>query len=295
MDPTTTPSRELDDTLALLRQLVAFDTTSRVSNLDLIDFAEAHLARHGIASLRVSDAGGTKANLYATIGPTDRGGVLLAGHTDVVPAEGPGWTTPPFTLDARHGRLYGRGSADMKGFIACVLAMVPAFASAGLHTPIHLALTFDEEIGCVGVRRLLDVLALMPVRPRMGIVGEPTSMRVVCEHKGKVALRVRVRGREAHSSRPPAGVNAVAHAARLIAFIGELAEDKRRHGPFDPLYEVPYTTLHVGVVRGGSALNVVPAECSFDFEIRHLPGEAPDALLERIGRYADDTLLPTMR
>jgi acetylornithine deacetylase len=183
----------------------------------------------------------------------------------------------------------------MKGFIACVLAMVPAFVSARLHTPIHVALTFDEEIGCVGVRRLLDVLAPMPVRPRMGIVGEPTSMRVVCEHKGKQALRVCIRGREAHSSRPTAGVNAVAYAAQLMAFIGELAAQKQRNGPFDPLYEVPYTTLHVGTVRGGSALNVVPAECSFDFEIRHLPGEAPGALLERICRHADEVLLPAMR
>jgi acetylornithine deacetylase len=283
------------ESLTLLETLVGLDTTSRNSNLKLIQFIRSYLASYGVASRIVEDETGTKANLYATIGPTDRPGVMLTGHTDVVPVDGQSWQSAPFTLSVRDGRAYGRGSADMKGFIASVLAAVPQLAAAQLHTPVHLAFTYDEEIGCIGVRRLLDVLGGLPVLPAMGIVGEPTMMRVVAAHKGKVAFRVTVRGREGHSSNPPAGVNAVEYAAELVAFISKLARQRQAEGPFDALYEVPYTTLHVGTIKGGSALNIIPAECVFDFEIRHLPEDNPAELVAAIRDYAARELEPQMQ
>ena len=277
-------------TLSLLETLVAFDTTSRLSNLALIHHVRDYLAGFGIESTLVEDATGKKANLYATIGPKDRPGVMLAGHTDVVPVDGQTWQSPAFALDVREERAYGRGSADMKGFIASVLAAVPALTSRPLHTPVHIALTYDEEIGCIGVRRLLDVLGDISTLPAMCIVGEPTTMRVVAEHKGKAAFRVKVTGLEGHSSNPPKGVNAVTNAARLVAFIDQLARKKVQHGPFDPLYEVPYTTLHVGTISGGTALNIIPAECTFDFEIRYLPADNPAELINEIKGYANALL-----
>lgn len=286
---------EQHSSLGLLQTLVGFDTVSQHSNLALIHFVRDYLAQYGIASQLVGNEEGTKANLYATIGPTDRGGVMLAGHTDVVPVAGQHWSSDPFHLTVRDGRVYGRGAADMKGFIASVLAAVPALAAARLHTPVHIALTYDEEIGCIGVRRLLDVLGGLPVLPQMAIVGEPTLMRLVAAHKGKVAYRVRLRGKEGHSSNPAAGVNAVEYAAELITFIRQLARERVASGPFDPLYEVPYTTLHVGKMQGGTALNIIPAESAFEFEIRHLPEDDPEPLLHAIFSHARERLLPAMR
>ena len=201
----------------------------------------------------------------------------------------------PFQLDRRDGRLYGRGSADMKGFIASALAAVPRFVSLPLHTPIHLAFTCDEELGCIGLRELLDDSASLPVTAAMGVVGEPTSMRLVSEHKGKIAMRVEVRGQAGHSSNPSAGVNAVEYASELIAFIRRLNQQKQVRGPFDPQYEVPHTTLHVGSVHGGTVLNIIPAECSFEFEIRYLPRDPAQPILDRIRRFAADELEPAMR
>ena len=243
----------------------------------------------------MEDRSRTKATLFATIGPADRPGFLLAGHTDVVPVDGQKWTTDPFQLERRDGRLYGRGSADMKGFIASVLAAVPRFQRQPLHTPIHLAFTHDEELGCIGLRQLLDDSGGLPVQARMGIVGEPTSMRLVVAHKGKVAFRVVVRGQEGHSSNPAAGVNAVEYAAELIAFIHRLNQRKQLHGPFDPQYEVPHTTLHVGTVHGGTALNIIPGECVFDFEIRYLPEDPAEPIIEQIRRFATDEIEPEMK
>jgi len=274
------------ESLTLLNTLVGFDTTSRLSNLQLIRFVKNYLAGFGIPCRIVESEDGNKANLYATIGPTDRPGVMLAGHTDVVPVDGQSWSSDPFRLDVRDERAYGRGSADMKGFIASVLAQVPQLARSQLHTPLHLAFTYDEEIGCIGVRRLLDVLGGLPVLPAMGIIGEPTRMQLVAEHKGKTAWRVSARGREGHSSNPAAGVNAVEYAAELVSFIRSLARRRRQHGPFDPLYEVPYSTLHVGTMQGGTALNIIPARCHFDFEIRHLPADDPQPLLDAIRQHA---------
>ena len=283
------------ESLTLLNTLIGFDTTSRLSNLQLIRFVKNYLAGYGISSHIVENEDGSKANLYATIGPTDRPGVMLAGHTDVVPVDGQTWLSDPFALDVRDERAYGRGTADMKGFIACVLAQVPQLAQSQLHTPVHLAFTYDEEIGCIGVRRLLEVLGGLPVLPAMGIIGEPTQMKLVAAHKGKTAWRVTARGHEGHSSNPTAGVNAVEYAAELVSFIRSLARQRRQHGPFDPLYEVPYSTLHVGTMQGGTALNIIPAHCQFDFEIRHLPEEPPQTLLDAIRQHALEVLQPEMQ
>lgn len=286
---------ETCDSETILAELISFDTTSRLSNLELIHFIQDYLARHGVDCRLMEDRSHTKANLFASIGPAGRPGFLLAGHTDVVPVDGQKWTTDPFQLRRREGRLYGRGSADMKGFIAAVLAAVPRFLRLPLHTQIHLGFTCDEEIGCIGLRDLLEDSGSLPVTAAMGIVGEPTSMRLVGEHKGKVAFRVQVRGQEGHSSNPSAGVNAVEYAAELIAFIRRLNERKKLQGPFDPQYETPHTTLHVGSVHGGTVLNIVPAECVFEFEIRYLPEEAAQPIAECIRQFAADELEPAMK
>ena len=279
----------------LLAKLISFDTTSRLSNLELIRFVRDYLAKQGVDSQVIDNRSHNKATLFASIGPAERPGFLLAGHTDVVPVDGQEWRTDPFQLDLREGRLYGRGSADMKGFIASALAAVPQFVSLPLHTPIHLAFTCDEELGCIGLRELLDDAGNLPVTAAMGVVGEPTSMRVVSEHKGKVAMRVEVRGQAGHSSNPAAGVNAVEYASELIAFIRRLNQQKQREGPFDTQYEVPHTTLHVGSVHGGTVLNIVPPECTFEFEIRYLPEDPAPPILERIRRFAADELEPPMK
>ena len=281
--------------MSILADLIGFDTTSRNSNLELIRYVEDYLSQHGVQSTLVHDDSGHKANLYATIGPAELGGVMLSGHTDVVPVDGQRWASDPFVLERIDDKVFGRGSADMKGFIACVLERVPEMVAASLATPIHIALSYDEEVGCIGVRRLLDLMEKMPVVPSMAIIGEPTNMEIVVAHKGKRGIRVNVRGASAHSAYPTEGVNAIEVAAQLIAHISEVQQDIEKNGPFDPGYRVPHTTLHVGTVRGGTALNIVPNECSFDFEIRHLPEHEIDPLIDTVQRYARDNLEPTMR
>jgi len=281
--------------MSILADLIGFDTTSRNSNLELIRYVEDYLSQHGVQSTLVHDDSGHKANLYATIGPAELGGVMLSGHTDVVPVDGQRWASDPFVLERIDDKVFGRGSADMKGFIACVLEWVPEMVAASLATPIHIALSYDEEVGCIGVRRLLDLMEKMPVVPSMAIIGEPTNMEIVVAHKGKRGIRVNVRGASAHSAYPTEGVNAIEVAAQLIAHISEVQQDIEKNGPFDPGYRVPHTTLHVGTVRGGTALNIVPNECSFDFEIRHLPEHEIDPLIDTVQRYARDNLEPTMR
>ena len=281
--------------MSILADLIGFDTTSRNSNLELIRYVEDYLSQHGVQSTLVHDDSGHKANLYATIGPAELGGVMLSGHTDVVPVDGQRWASDPFVLEPIDDKVFGRGSADMKGFIACVLEWVPEMVAASLTTPIHIALSYDEEVGCIGVRRLLDLMEEMPVVPSMAIIGEPTNMEIVVAHKGKRGIRVNVRGASAHSAYPTEGVNAIEVVAQLIAHISEVQQDIEKNGPFDPGYRVPHTTLHVGTVRGGTALNIVPNECSFDFEIRHLPEHEIDPLIDTVQRYARDNLEPTMR
>ena len=276
--------------IELLKALVGFDTTSYNSNLNLIDFIQSYLLSYGVESTLIHDESGKKANLYATIGRIDVGGVMLSGHTDVVPVEGQEWNSDPFSLKEFDGNLYGRGSADMKGFIALVLSRIPEMVSNELKQPIHLAFSYDEEIGCVGVQRMLDLLEHQPIKPSCCIIGEPTSMEVVIGHKGKHASRVKVKGHACHSGQSPFGVNAVDFAAELIVYIRKLAREKAENGPFDMDYDVPYSTLHTGVIKGGTALNIVPNFCQFDFEIRHLYEENPKHLLDKIETYSKENL-----
>jgi len=280
--------------IEMIRKLVSFDTTSRDSNLALIDFVRGYLAEFGVASELFFDAEKRKANLFATLGPKDRGGVMLSGHTDVVPVDGQEWSSDPFSIVEREGKLYGRGTSDMKSFVAVALAMVPDFLARELKTPIHLALSYDEEIGCVGVRGMIAEIAHRPVRPRLCIVGEPTLMQPVIAHKGKISVRCSVRGRESHSALTHLGVNAVEAAAEIIAYLKGMARRRRDHGPFDRQFSPPYTTIHTGTVHGGTALNIVPRDCEFVFEFRTLPGDPPEPLLEEVKRFAAG-LVPEMQ
>ena len=280
---------------AMIERLIAFDTTSRNSNLELIHDVRDYLAGLGVTSELVFEEERRKANLYATLGPTDRGGIALSGHTDVVPIDGQDWSSDPWTVTERDGRLYGRGTCDMKSFIAVALAYAPKFLEQNLETPIHFCFSFDEEIGCVGVRYLLDQLAAREVRPAACIIGEPTDMKVVNAHKGKFSMRCHVRGHECHSSLAPKGVNAVEMAARLVARLSDMARRKAERGPFDEAYDVPYTTIHTGVIEGGTALNIVPKDCAFEFEFRNLPEDDTAELLSEIRSYAHDELEPAMK
>ena len=260
----------------MLERLVAFPTVSRESNLPLIDFVEDYLRGHGIDCHRVMDDEGTKANLYALVGPAEPGGVVLSAHTDVVPVDGQPWSTDPFTLTEKDGRLYGRGSCDMKGFAAVALAAVPRALAAGLRRPIQLALSYDEEVGMWGAKRLVPAMAgAMP--PAAGvIVGEPTNMQVVTGHKGGLMLLTHVRGFEVHSSIVHTGVSAIFNAARLVTWLEEQMEANRREAEAtgaNPLYDPPYTTLHVGLLEGGTARNIVARDCTFSTDIRMVPGE----------------------
>ncbi len=270
-----------------LAKLIAFPTVSCESNLDLISYIQDVLKKLGIASTLVHNEEHTKANLWATIGPADVAGVALSAHTDVVPVVGQYWTSDPFVLSRRDGNLYGRGSADMKGFIACCLAMAENAVLCPLKTPIHFAFSYDEEIGCIGVRRLLNILKTLPIRPRFCIVGEPTMLQVVTAHKGKLGYRVTAHGLEAHSSLAPIGVNAIYMVSDLIAEIRRIQADLAAHGVRDGDYEVAYTTLHVGKISGGVALNIVPNEANFDFEIRYLPQDDGEAIAARIREAAE--------
>jgi acetylornithine deacetylase len=278
----------------MIERLVAFDTTSRESNLALIEFVRDYLDRWRVKSELVYDETRRKANLFSTIGPTDQGGVMLAGHSDVVPVDGQDWTSEPFKLEPRGDRLYARGSADMKSFIAVMLAKVPEFVTRSLAVPIHLALTYDEEVGCLGVRSLVAALAPRAVKPRLCIIGEPTMMQPVVAHKGSRRLRCHIHGHEAHSSLTHKGVNAIEAAAAVITHIKSIARGKRDAGPFDPAFDPPYTTLQTGVIAGGTAVNIVPRECRFDFEMRHLPVDDPNVIVDDVKRFAA-SLLPEMQ
>ncbi|HML27700.1 MAG TPA: acetylornithine deacetylase [Hyphomicrobium sp.] len=277
----------------LLARLVAFDTTSYKNNLGLIAFVEDYLSGHGIASRRIISDDGEKSSLYATIGPADEGGVALSGHTDVVPVEGQKWTSDPFTLRSEGGKLYGRGSADMKGFLAATLAAVPDYKKRKLKKPIHLAFSYDEEVGCIGVRPMIAELGKELPKPRMVIVGEPTNMRVVDAHKGPVRWQVDIKGRAAHSSMAHLGVNAVTYATRLIGEL-ERMEQELKQRVIDIRFEPPYSTLQVTKIDGGTATNIVPVSCTFIFDIRALPGLDPDEIETRLRRFAEKRCLPEM-
>jgi acetylornithine deacetylase len=282
----------------LIRTLVGFDTTSRDSNLALIHWVRDWLAGHGVASTLTFDDERRKANLFATLpahdGNADTGGIVLSGHTDVVPVDGQPWDTDPFAATPVGDKVHGRGVTDMKSFSATGLAFVPELLRRGLRQPVHFALSYDEETGCIGVHRLLADIVARGVAPAGCIVGEPTGMQVVVAHKGKKAWRCRVRGFEAHSSLTPMGVNAVQVGCDIVAFLTQKARAFRDRGGFDDAYDVPFTTVHTGVIRGGTAVNIIPRDCHFDFEIRHLPFDDPDAFFADVRTYAE-SLLPEMR
>jgi acetylornithine deacetylase len=275
----STPEQLSERAVAILADLVAFDTTSRHSNLDLIAYVEARLSALGVASRRIGNADGSKANLIATLGPAVEGGVVLSGHTDVVPVDGQPWTSDPFKLTERDGRLYGRGSADMKGFLALALAAAPDFIEGNLGRPVHLAFSYDEEIGCLGARDLVAEIVRKVPRPGIVLVGEPTSMEVVSGHKGISVYRVSVRGREAHSSLTHLGVSANMAAARLMGRLVDLAEDLEHKADTASPFHPPHATLTIGVVHGGTAGNILARECEFLFDLRCPPGLDPDAIL----------------
>jgi len=279
----------------MIERLIGFDTTSRNSNLDLIHDVRDYLKDLGVESHLTFDDDGRKANLYATLGPTDRGGIALSGHTDVVPIDGQEWSSDPWTVLERDGRLYGRGSCDMKGFIAIALAHAPRFLERNIQTPIHLCLSYDEEVGCLGAPKLISWLEQQPVKPRACIVGEPTSMKVIVGHKGKLSCTGRVRGLECHSSLAPKGVNAIQAAAKAIAKLADMAARKAEEGPFDEDYDVSHSTVHCGTIQGGSALNIVPLDCRFEFEFRCLLSDDPGALLAELQDYVREEVEPAMK
>jgi acetylornithine deacetylase len=283
----------LPEAEAVLGRLVAFDTTSHKSNLALIDFVRDYLAGFGIHSTLTPSPDGKKASLFATIGPEERGGVGLSSHSDCVPVEGQSWSNDPFTLSSRDGRLFGRGTCDMKGFLACTLAAVPLFQSRKLSEPIHIIVSYDEEVGCTGVRPLIARLGRDLPRPRAVIVGEPTGMAVIDSHKRIDAYRTVVTGREAHSSMPQLGVNAIAIAAQLICKldrIGTGITEKERDARFDP----PFSTVQVGLIEGGTASNIVPKRCSFRWQVRTLPSADQESVPARFAAHVE-TLLPAMK
>ena len=275
-------------TLSFLRDLIAFPTVSRDPNRALIEYCADYLRSIGAVVEIIAADSGDKANLYATIGPDMVPGVMLSGHTDVVPVDGQLWTKPPFEAVVESGRVYGRGTADMKGFVAAALSCAGIAAQrhlqTPLQTPLHLALSYDEEIGCVGVRSLIDMLAAAPVKPAMCIVGEPTAMAIATGHKGKTAIEAACVGSAAHSALAPQAVNAIHLACDLIAQIRHLQDDMITDGAQDSAYDIPYTTLHAGLITSGVALNIVPDHAVVTFEIRNLAADDPEAILHRLRR-----------
>ena len=281
-------------TQSLLAKLISYPTVSANPNLELITFCADLLKSFGAKVTLLPDETGKKANLFATIGPTDCAGVLLSGHTDVVPVAGQDWTVPPFEMTQSDGKLFGRGAADMKGFVASALMLASKASTMTLKTPLHIALSYDEEIGCVGVRSLIEMLAAAPFRPQFCIVGEPTLMQVATGHKGKTAAKVTTTGHAAHSALAPTGLNAIHMACDMITFLRELQDDLAKNGTQDSDYDVPYSTVHVGTITGGSVLNIVPDRAEFMFEIRNLATDDPALVLARI-EAARDRYLHTLK
>src|SRR5882724_1665530 len=292
LEPELHPSRPSAASRAIIERLIGFKTVSRDPNLGLIEWARDYLQGFGATTRLTYDATGKKANLFATLGDSKKPGLILSGHTDVVPVDGQNWDTDPFVAVERDGKLFARGSADMKGFIGIILAQAPKFVAAlndnRLDAPLHYSLSYDEEIGCVGIRGLIRDLEEHNIRPAGCVVGEPTSMQPIIAHKGTHRFRCRVLGREAHSSYVTHGVNAIDYAARLVVFIRQIADRLAQIEQRDYGFTVPYTTLSTGVIHGGIAANVVPRDCVFQFDMRTLPHTSPDALYQEIRGYAQE-------
>ncbi len=282
-------------TLKILRDLIGFDTTSHLSNLALIEAIQLQFDALDIPYELSFNSNKSKASLFATIGDGSVPGLVLSGHTDVVPVDGQDWSSDPFKLRKVDGKVYGRGTCDMKGFIAVCLSMAETFKHADLPVPIHFAFSYDEEIGCLGVRDLIEELDKRPIKPLACIVGEPTNMQIVSAHKGMFDTLCTVQGCAGHSSLPDKGVNAIVAAARLVGKIQSVAEEIKRKGPFDERFTPPHSTLHVGKISGGTAVNIIPELCEFEFEIRNIPGQDSRQIANKIEDFAKETLLPDMQ
>lgn len=281
--------------LDLIRDLIAFPTVSRDPNRDLLLYVEGYLGKHRVPCDILWTPDGKKGNLWATIGEGHQGGVILSGHSDVVPVDGQEWTSDPFAARVSDGRLYGRGSCDMKGFLGIVLGFVPEMVRRPLKAPIHIAISFDEEVGCLGVRSLVERIAAMAAKPALCIVGEPTNMQVVVGHKGGRSYRVKITGRAAHSSLVPHAVNAIDVAAELVMFLRSIARKWAVQGPYDANFDVTHSTLSTGLIDGGTAINIVPEHCNLVFEFRHLASVDAEAVVRRIEAFIAQELLPSMR
>ena len=285
----------VEGSVALIRDLIAIPTVSRDPNRDLLHYVEAFLARHGVGSEILWNEERTKGNLWATIGPADRPGVILSGHSDVVPVDGQDWSSDPFRLREADGRLYGRGACDMKGFVGIALSLVPDLVRRNLKCPVHLAVSYDEELGCSGVWSMARRLAGLTARPALCIVGEPTSMQMITGHKGGSFHRITVEGLAAHSSLAPHGVNAIEYAAELIRHITEISAELAVSAQRDDDYDVPHSTMSVTTIQGGSAFNIIPGSCAFEIDLRALPQLDTATVLRRIEEHARNVLLPRMR
>lgn len=278
----------------ILSKLISFNTISSNSNMALIDYVSEYLSEFGIKAKVIHDKVEKKANLLAVIGPKDVPGIMLSGHTDVVPVIGQNWDTDPFVMTEKDDKLYGRGTCDMKGFIACVLAKVPDFVNADLKEPIHLAFSYDEETGCTGVHSLVDVVNDMAVKPRACIVGEPTEMKVVNSHKGIRHILTKVYGLENHSS-TDRGVNAVSYASEIVVFLDSLQEEMRGRKPDIEGFDPPYATVHVGRMAGGHVQNITPNYCEVEWDYRPIPGTDEDEIFNRYQEFIETVIIPKMR
>lgn len=272
---------------AMIDRLIAFDTTSRDSNLHLISYVEDYLKGLGVESTLIYNEDRSKANLFATIGPSIEGGVVLSGHTDVVPVDGQNWSTDPFQVAERDGRLFGRGTADMKSFIAVILTLAPEMVRAKLSRPLHFAFSYDEEVGCLGVGSMIDHMSAHVPQPRAVIVGEPTMMKVINAHKGIRSFRTTVTGLEAHSSQQQLGANAIVYASRLIGFLDRCSRQLKERGDPSGRFEPGYTTIQIGTIEGGTAVNIIPHHCSFGWEYRWLPDHDADEIWTRFQEEQD--------
>ncbi len=281
-----------------LKRLVAFDTTSRHSNLELITLIQHWFEKQQISPTLIFNETKTKANLFATLPAYDgnsKGGIILSGHTDVVPVDGQIWDSHPFEAIEREGRIYGRGTCDMKGFIAVLLKLLPEFCTLKLNKPFHFVFSYDEEVGCLGIRPLLAHLEKLELKPEACLIGEPTNMEPVTAHKGRLLYRCKIHGAASHSSLTNKGCNAIEHAAQLITYLRSLAEEFKQKGPFDQDFDVPFTTLTTNMINGGSAYNIIPEWCEFAFELRHLPTIKPQEISARIEHYIHNQLLPCLK
>lgn len=286
------------DTIGWLKQLVAFDTTSRNSNLQLIELIQNWFLQHQLSPQLIYNDTKSKANLFVTLPAFDgntKGGLILSGHTDTVPIDDQAWNTNPFEASERHGRIYGRGTCDMKGFLAVLLKLLPKFCKLQLTKPLHFVFSYDEEIGCLGIPSLIAHLEVLKIKPEGCLIGEPTNMQPVTANKGRLLFRCRIHGAAAHSSLTTHGCNAIEHAAQFICYLRSLAEQFKQQGPFDYDFDIPFTTLSTNMINGGSAFNIIPEWSEFAFEFRHLPQLNPQEIIDSIEKYIHDKLLPELR